>query len=144
MVKNLIIYTLFLVLLDLVFNLFVNLIQNNPGSVIITSAVLRVICLAICFPIITILIYLIFRRNWQDSIFIVASISLYALMPLIVYSYKDNNKGIGEVYLDLHSQFYLFAIIFLPYILASITCFILYKKFKNSNGLGIKMGNGLN
>jgi hypothetical protein len=143
MVKNLIIYTLFLILLDCVFNLFINLIQDNPGSVIITSAVLRIICLAICYPIITILVYLIFRGNWRDSIFIIASISLYVLMPVIVYFLKRNNLSLIEVYLDLHLKFHLFAIIFLPYILASITCFILYKKFKNSNGQSMRMGKGL-
>jgi hypothetical protein len=64
-------------------------------------------------------------------------------MPVIVYFLKRNNLSLIEVYLDLHLKFHLFAIIFLPYILASITCFILYKKFKNSNGQSMRMGKGL-
>jgi len=130
MVKGLMIYTLFLVVTDFFINLVINFIQGNPGSVIITSVIVRVICLFILFPLVGAVVFIILKDKGSNASLITTSIVVYALLPLIIYFLKSNNKSLLEVYTDLHLQFNLFSLIYLPYILASIICIILSNKLK--------------
>lgn len=124
------IYTLFLVVTDFFINLVINFIQGNPGSVIITSVIVRVICLFILFPLVGAVVFIILKDKGSNASLITTSIVVYALLPLIIYFLKSNNKSLLEVYTDLHLQFNLFSLIYLPYILASIICIILSNKLK--------------
>jgi len=130
MVKGLMIYTLFLVVTDFFINLVVNFIQGNPGSVIITSTIVRAICLFILFPLIGIIVFIIFKGKRSNAPLITTTIVVYALLPLIIHFLKSNGKSLLEVYTDLHLQFNLFALVYLPYILSSIICISLSNKLK--------------
>lgn len=130
MVKRLIIYTLFLVVTDFLINLVINFIQGNPGNVIITSSIVRAISLFILFPLIGTIVFIILKDKGINAALITATIIVYALFPLIIYFLKSNGKSLWEVYADLHLQLNLFALIYLPYILASIICISLSNKLK--------------
>lgn len=125
MVKGLMIYTLLLTITDLLINLIINLVQNNPGAVILVSVVLRIICLFILFPSISLVLsYFVFNSKGNiKATIIITSLIVYLLIPLIVYLLKSNNKDLLTVFLDLHLKFNLFSLIFLPYIIASIITF---------------------
>jgi hypothetical protein len=132
MVKGLMIYTLLLTITDLLINLVINMVQSNPGAVILMSVVLRVICLFILFPSISLVLsYFVFngKGNIKATI-IITSLIVYLLIPLIVYLLKSNNKDLLTVFLDLHLKFNLFSLIFLPYIIASIITFYISNKFE--------------
>lgn len=124
------IYTLFLVVTDFLINLILNFIQGNPGSVIITSSIVRAICLFVLFPLIGIVVFIILKDKGSSAALITTTVIVYALLPLIIYFLKSNGKSLFEVYADLHLQFNLFALIYLPYILASIICISLSNKLK--------------
>jgi hypothetical protein len=128
--KNLVIYTLFLVVIDFIINLVINFIQGNPGSVIVTSLIVRAICIFILFTLVGAVVFIIFKDNGSNASLITTSIVVYALLPLIIYFLKSNNKSLLEVYIDLHLQFNLFSLIYLPYILASLICILLFNKLK--------------
>jgi hypothetical protein len=130
MKKNLVIYTIFLVITDLLINLVINLIQGIPGIVIMTSMFVSAIYLFILFMLVGTLVIVIFNDKGFKSSLITTSIFVYALIPLFIYFLKSNNKNLLEVYIDLHIQFNLFSLIYLPYILASLICILLFNKLK--------------
>ncbi len=124
------IYTLFLVLTDFLINLLINFIQGNPGSVIITSMFVRAICLFLLFPLIGFLIFIILKGKGSNASLIATTVVVYVLLSLVIYFLKNNGKSFLEVFTELHLQFNLFALIYLPYILASIICMFLSNKLK--------------
>lgn len=132
MVRGLIIYTLLLTITDMCVNLIINLIQNSPGAVILMSVALRIICFFILFPSISLVLSCFVinsKRNIKVTI-IITSLIIYCLIPLIIYYLKNNNKNLAIVFLDLHLQFNLFSVIFLPYIIASVITFYISNKFE--------------
>jgi hypothetical protein len=130
MIKNLVIYTIFLVITDLLINLVINLIQGIPGIVIMTSMFISAIYLFILFILVGALVIVIFKNTGFKASLITTSIFVYALIPLFIYFLKSNNKNLLEVYIDMHLQFNLFSLIYLPYILASSICILLFNKLK--------------
>jgi hypothetical protein len=130
MVKRIIIYTLFLIVADAFCTVVINLIQRGPYDIIIASIVIRAVCLGILFPIIGSGISLMVDRPETYLPILLTTIVVYFLLPAIVFILKYNNKSIFEVYIELHTQFYLFTLVFLPYLIGSTICFLLFKKVK--------------
>lgn len=130
MVKKVTIYTLFLVITDLFINLVINFIQGNPGIVIITSTVVRAICLLILFPLVGAVVFITLKKKGSNTSLITTTVIVYTLLPIIVYFLKSNSKNLWEVYIDLHLEFDLFLLIYFPYLLASIVCIFLSNKLK--------------
>ena len=130
MVKNLMIYTLFLVIIDFHMNVAINFIQGNPGFVIAISVIVRLICLLLLFPLVGIIIFSSFKESAHNILLISTATIVYALVPGIFYYLKSNDSSLLEIYIDLHLNFDLFLLVCLPYILASIICIILINKLK--------------
>ena len=130
MVKNLIIYTLFLVCADFLINLVVNFIQGNPGIMIVTSVIVRAGCLFVLFPSIGGSVFVVLKGKGSNTQLIITTLIVYLLFPLIIYSLKSNDKNLLEVYLDLNLQLNLFVLIYVPYLLASVICLVLSDKLK--------------
>ncbi len=126
--KKLFVYTLLLIVVDLFINIILNLIQGNPGIVIAGSVILRVFFLLLFFPSVGCLMFLLFKNRGHYIPLFLTTITVYLMIPSVVYLLKSNNKNLMEVYIDLHADFYMFAIIFLPYILASFICVIVSSK----------------
>jgi hypothetical protein len=124
------IYVLLLIVVDALLNLIINFFQGNPGSVIITSAIVRIVCLLLLFTIVGVIVFLSFKDKESNLLLIATTVIVYLLLPLIVYLLKSNEKGFIEVYLDLHLHLNLFTAIYLPYIIASVICIILSNKLK--------------
>jgi hypothetical protein len=119
------IYTLFLALTDLFFNILINFIQGNPGAVIIATSIVRSVCLLTLFSLVAAGVHLILKVKWSQIGLITTTLVVYAWIPLIVYCLKSNGKSILEVYADLHFRFDLYALVYLPYVLASVLCVFL-------------------
>lgn len=130
MVKRIIIYIMFLLTIDLFVNLIVNMIQRNPSSLIAASMVLRLFVLAIMLFVVLLIIQYFLKDHTFNLVIIVSSVIVYLSLPLFIYLMKDNQKGILEVYRDLHVNGDLFAIIYIPYIIATLSCLLLFNKLK--------------
>ncbi len=72
MIKGIMIYTILLMLIDLMANLLINFIQHNPGAVILVTVILRIVLLLILFPLIGLFFsYFVFNnKNIKTSIII--------------------------------------------------------------------------
>jgi Na+-driven multidrug efflux pump len=125
-----VVYVLFLLTIDLFFNLIVNLLQRNPGALIVASTFIRLFSLALLFPVVLIIVHGFLKNQGINIIMVVSSVIVYISIPLIIYFLKDNQKGVLEVYKDLHFDRELFVLIFIPYIIATFCCLILINKFK--------------
>lgn len=123
------VYTLLLVVVDLFVNLVVNLIQYNPGELIIISIILRAACLFALFPLIVVGIFILFKEVSSKVRLMITSLVIYVMLLSIICLPKSNNKDLFEVYVDVHSYFSLFTLILLPYILASIFCIAISNTF---------------
>jgi len=130
MLKKLAIYTLFLIGVDFFINLVINFIQHNAGSVIITSVILRAVCILVFFPFVGIVISTLVKVKGNSALLIITTLTVYALFPVVIYLLKSNNKSLPEVYIDLHVQFNLFAVVFLPYLLASVICILMSNRLR--------------
>lgn len=130
MVKGLTIYTLFLVIIDLFTNLVINIIQGNPGSVMLVSLIVRAISLSILFPLVGAVVFITLKGKGSNASLIITTVIVYTLLPLIFYFLKSSSQSLWEDYRDMHLQFNLFSFIYLPYLLASIICIIISNKFK--------------
>lgn len=119
MAKSLLIYTCLLIVVDLFFNIVINLILDNPGGMIMISIVVRIICLAVLFSLVGLIVLSLLR---QQSFLLglgVTTVIVYLLVPITIYFLKENDKGFWQVYLDVHIKSELFVAIYLPYLLAS-------------------------
>jgi hypothetical protein len=130
MLKKLAIYTLFLIGVDFFVNLVVNFIQHNPGSVIITSVILRAVCILVFFPLVGIVISALVKVKGNNALLIMTTLTVYILFPVVIYFLTSNNKSLQEVYVDLHVQFDLFVVVFLPYLIASVICILIVNKLR--------------
>lgn len=128
--KNLYVYTLLLIVVDLFMNIILNLVQGNPGVVIAVSAIVRLLFLLIFFPLLGYLVFFLLKNKGHYVALFITTIVLYLILPSVVYLLKSNNKSLLEVYIELHVKSDLFVIIFLPYILASIICLIISNKIR--------------
>jgi hypothetical protein len=130
MVKNLVTYLFILLGVDMMINLFINFLQGTPGGLIMTSLVVRLVSLLLLlFPTMT-LSYILLKNKGMNALLIVSFLSVYVLIPLVIYLLKDNQKSIWEVYVETHSKMELFSLIYLPYILATATCIFFLNKTK--------------
>lgn len=128
--KKLFNYTIYLTLIDLAFNLIINLIQNNPFAVIFISMIIRFFFLLILFPLVGLIISKSFFKDViSDSSLVATSILIYMLIPIIIYLIKPPTESLWKIIVDLHTKFNLFAVIFLPYIFASIINLLFLKRF---------------
>jgi hypothetical protein len=123
-------YTVFLVFIDFCFNVVINLIQGNPGSVIFASSLGRAICLFVLFPVVGALVFFTIIDKWSNALLITTSILVYVLLPSIIYLLKSNGKSLLGVYGDLHLQFNLYVLIYMPYVLSSVICIVFSNKWK--------------
>jgi len=124
------IYTLFLACADFLINIIVNLLQHNQGSLIVTSIILRAICLSLLFPLIGGVVLVVLKDRRSTISLVVTTIVVYLLIPVIIYYLKSNQKSLWLVFVDLHLQFNLFVLILLPYIIASIICIYFSNELK--------------
>jgi hypothetical protein len=129
MVKGIWGYTILLVITDLFASLAVNLIQKNPEIVIVTSGVVRLSFLFVLFPAVGWVVSGFLYKAPTSLTLIITSVILYFLIPITVYFLKDNNASLPSVFVDLHSKFYLFSLVLLPYIVSSIISFIIWAIF---------------
>lgn len=130
MVKSLVTYLFILLGVDMMINLLINFLQGNPGGLIMTSLVVRLVSLLLLlFPTMT-LSYILLKNKGMNAILIVSFLSVYVLIPLVIYLLKDNQKSIWEVYVETHFKMELFSLIYLPYILATATCIFFLNKTK--------------
>ncbi|PRD56733.1 hypothetical protein C5749_05750 [Sphingobacterium gobiense] len=118
MAKNLLIYTCLLIVVDLFFNVVINLIQGNPSEMIMISIVVRIIYLTVLFSLIGLIVLSLLRQQPHLLCLGVITVIVYLLVPIIIYFLKENDKGLWQVYLDLHIKQELFVAICLPYLLA--------------------------
>lgn len=130
MVKGLVTYTLFLIVTDAFFCLIINLVQGSPYSLIIISLIVRAVCLFILFPTIATIAFLVIKNKESNLPLIVTTLMIYTVLPVIIFALKDDHKRLLEVYAELHAQYYLFSLIFLPYFIASLICLVLANKLK--------------
>jgi hypothetical protein len=126
-------YTIILVIADLFASLVVNLIQENPEVVIVTSGVVRLSFLFVLFPTVGWIVSSFLNKGPTSLILIITSVIVYFVIPITVYLLKDNNESLLSVFVDLHSKFYLFSLVLLPYIVSSIISFILWVVFLKKN-----------
>lgn len=119
MAKSLLIYTCILIVVDLFFNIVINLILDNPGGMIMISIVVRIICLAVLFSLVGLIVLSLLRHQSFLLGLGVTTVIVYLLVPIIIYFLKENDKGLWQVYLDVHIKSELFVAIYLPYLLAS-------------------------
>lgn len=127
--KNLFVYTLMLIVVDLFMNIILNLIQRNPGVVIAVSSFVRIFFLLIFFPLLGSLIFFLIKHKTYLALFL-TTIAVYIILPSVVYLLKSNNKSLLDVYIQLHVKLDLFVIIFLPYIVASLICMLISNRIK--------------
>jgi len=130
MAKSLLIYTCLLVVVDLFFNVIINLIQGNPGGMIMISIVVRIICLAVLFSSIGLIVMSLLRQQTVLLGLGVTTVIVYLLVPIIIYFLKENDKGLWQVYLDVHTKSELFIAICLPYLLASCVSLLIVGRLK--------------
>lgn len=129
--RGILTYTLYFISIDSIANLIINLIQGNPIIVIVLSTMLRIFFLLFLIPIIgSIIINFLFKSKMIFISLIVTHIIIYALIPIAVYLVKENTYSIGRVFIDLHTKFNLFSLIFFPYIIASIILIYISSKSK--------------
>lgn len=130
MAKSLLIYTCLLVVVDIFFNVIINLIQGNPGGMIMISIVIRTICLAVLFSTIGLIVLNLLR---QQTLFLglgVTTAIVYLFFSIIIHFLKENDKGLWQVYLDVHTKSDLFIAICLPYLLASSVSLFIVGRLK--------------
>lgn len=130
MAKNLLIYTCLLIVIDLFFNVIINLVQGNPGGMIMISIFVRIICLATLFSFIGLIVLSLLRQKSLLLSLVVTNVVVYLLVPIILYFLKENDKGLWQVYVDVHIKSELFVAICLPYILASCMSLLIVGRLK--------------
>ena len=130
MAKSLLIYTCLLIVVDLFFNIVINFVQDNPGGVIMVSIVVRLICLAIFFSLVGLIVLSLLKQQSLLLVLGVTTVIVYLLVPIIIYFLKENDKGLWQVCLDMHMKPELFVAIYLPYLLASCVCLLLIGRLK--------------
>ena len=94
------------------------------------SIVVRIICLAVLFSSIGLIVLNLLK---QQSLLLglgVTTIIVYLLVPIIIYFLKENEKGVWQVYVDVHIKSELFVAICLPYILASCVSLLIVGRLK--------------
>jgi len=123
-------YLLYLLAADAIANIAIGLILQNTGALILISGIARAIGIFFLFAIVGTIVFSILNGKGNMAGLIITTLLVYLLMPAIIYLLKENNKTIVAVYTELHSNFNLFAQIFLPYILASTICVMLVRKLK--------------
>lgn len=130
MAKSLLIYTCLLIVIDLFFNVIINLVQGNPGGMIMISIFVRIICLAVLFSLIGLIVLSLLREQSLLLSLVVTTVIVYLLVPIIIYFLKENDKGLWQVYVDVHIKSELFVTICLPYILASCVSLLIVGRLK--------------
>lgn len=130
MAKSLLIYTCLLIVVDLFFNIIINLVQGNPGGMIMISIVVRVICLAVLFSSVRLIVLNLLKQQSLLFGLGVTTIIVYLLVPVIIYFLKENEKGLWQVYVDVHIKSELFVANCLPYILTSCVSLLIVGRLK--------------
>ena len=130
MVKGFFRYLLFLIVLDAIINLAIQFMQRSPGELILTSTILRMLSIAGLFTIIGLFVFLVVKSERKSLQLIITSVLVYLCIPEIIFVLKDNNEGLFEVYSNLHTDFYLYSVTLLPFVLGSIACITLSNKLK--------------
>ncbi len=100
MVKSILIYTLFLAVIDFFINLAINLIFHEPVSVVVVSVILRAICLFMLFPFVGVMMFMLLKGMGSNMVLIFTTFLVYCVIPMVIYSLKENNKSILETYID--------------------------------------------
>jgi len=129
-VKRLILYTFFLIYVDFFINIAINVILKSPGSIIVASIILRAIFLSVLLPLVGGIASFLFKKLQFRLLLIITSVVIYVLIPVVIYFLISNPLTVFEVYVDFHTSFDLFMIVFVPYILASTICIVLSKRLE--------------
>ena len=119
-----------MIVIDLFFNITINFMQGNPGELIMILVVLRIICLALLFSSIGLIVLNVLRHQSHLLGLGVTTVIVYLLVPIIIYFLKENDKGLWQVYLDVHIKSELFVAICLPFILASCLSLLIVGRLK--------------
>jgi hypothetical protein len=128
--RDTIIYTTFLVLLDGLASIALNLLQGYPGGVLMVSIVIRFMTLIIAFPASTLLVTLC-QVKGNIKVAALASLVTYLLIPIVIFFLKENHRSLGETFADIYTRKSLFVLIVLPFIIASIGNLILFRRLFN-------------
>ena len=130
MVKKILTYILFLVVVDMIISIPVNILLGN-GRIILGILITRLLCISILL-LVSISAAFIFFKNYSIKFMIfIASVLTYIAIPIILYILMDNNsKKLYEIYKNAHINIDFFSIIYFPYILAAIICFFLIDRVK--------------
>jgi len=118
---------------DFLVNLAINFLQESPGSLIMGIAIVRSVYIFLFFNFSGIIIFNCTKYRAYIYPLIFTTIIVYLLIPLIIYLLKSNENSILQVYIDLHMDNYLFTVVCLPYLIASIVCIFIWLKFKIFN-----------
>lgn len=94
------------------------------------SIIVRIICLAVLFSSIGLIVLNVLRYQSRLLDLGVTTVIVYLLVPIIIYFLKENDKGLWQVYLDVHIKSELFVAICLPYLLASCVSLLIVGRLK--------------
>lgn len=83
-----------MIVVDLFFNIIINLIQGNLGGMVMVSIVVRIICLVVLFSSIGLIVLNLLRHQSLLLRLCITTVIVYLLVPIIIYFLKENDKGI--------------------------------------------------
>jgi hypothetical protein len=125
MLKNLLGFSILLTVIDLLITFIANILYANPGGFMIVSTIVAGISL-IFLLLITGTIWSLVIKNKSKIFIIVTMITVYFLIPVVIYLLKQSPKDLLNIYIDLHTKLFLFSVTLLPYLIACGLSFFIY------------------
>jgi len=101
--NRILLYTCILVISDAVASVSIGALVNMPGPAMSVIVVVRIMFLACCTPILALLIKL-FLSERPMVYFLTTSVFTYLLIPSVFFLIKENDDGIYQVYVNIHSN----------------------------------------
>ena len=125
LISEVFIYALFVIIIDALFFVIVNLITGKTGGLLIALLLIRLIAIAFLFILSDILVVLIFKETKVLKYHLsIACFLTYLLLPFGI------SVMTALTYFKIYTDWELYYMIMLPFLIASIIFYFLSVRFK--------------
>lgn len=122
--KSVFAYLLLLALIDTVCAIAIGLLEHVPGAVIVGSLFIRIFFILIVLsPVFFVNVKMLPGKPFVSLV--ITNIIGYLLIPVTISFLKPRENSIKYIIFSTHESFYLFSIIYLPFIVASLAVLII-------------------